>query len=133
MQFAPFSHKTALNGRPSPISLVSRKNGAKPYRNYFDGCFELSLSQILRIAITLKRIGYESSVNLNQKVAILVILRERSDRRIHESKMIFWILRYTLRVSLRMTKYVSDSRINLNRSNGGGGFVFIKNFGIKLD
>ena len=36
MQFAPFSHKTALNGRPSPISLVLRKNGAKPHRHYFD-------------------------------------------------------------------------------------------------
>ena len=36
MQFTPFSHKTALNGRPSPISLVSRENGAKPHRHYFD-------------------------------------------------------------------------------------------------
>ena len=36
MQFAPFSHKTALDERPSSISLVSRKNGAKPHRHYFD-------------------------------------------------------------------------------------------------
>ena len=36
MQFAPFSHKTALNRRSSLISLVLRKNGAKPHRHYFD-------------------------------------------------------------------------------------------------
>ena len=36
MQFAPFSHKTALDERSSSISLVSRKNGAKPHRHYFD-------------------------------------------------------------------------------------------------
>ena len=36
MRFAPFSHKTALNRRSSLISLVSRKNGAKPHRHYFD-------------------------------------------------------------------------------------------------
>ena len=34
--FALFSHKTAFDGRSSPISLVSRKNNAKQYRNYFD-------------------------------------------------------------------------------------------------
>ena len=36
MQFAPFSHKTTLDERSSSISLVSRKNGAKPHRHYFD-------------------------------------------------------------------------------------------------
>ncbi|MGX2983289.1 hypothetical protein [Helicobacter sp. 23-1045] len=34
-----FLCKTALNGRQSPISLVSRKNNPKHYRHYFDGCF----------------------------------------------------------------------------------------------
>ncbi|MGX2983674.1 hypothetical protein [Helicobacter sp. 23-1045] len=39
MQFAPFSHKISLNEPISSISLILRKNGAKPHRHYFDGCF----------------------------------------------------------------------------------------------
>ena len=50
MQFAPFSHKTALDERSSSISLVSRKNGAKPHRHYFD-CDSL----------------HESNKNINKK------------------------------------------------------------------
>lgn len=43
--------KFRAGGRPSPILLISRQNNTKHHCHYFDGCFEMSLSQILRIVI----------------------------------------------------------------------------------